>query len=134
MDQENITVIELSPWLFLIFVAVGVVLIVSASWYLGSLKPAISISMDKPEYSPGDLVAITGVLTGGGSPMVGADLAIEVKGPNSIVVWIDQVKTGQDGRYVSSFRLSVRAPAGEYDVYVSSSVILGMASFSVGNH
>ena len=133
MDRDDIKVIELSMKQLVILAVACIGLVASAFWYIETLRPVISVSADKPEYVPGDVVIIQGVLTGGGSAMTGADLAIEVEGPKSRIVWVDQVRTGQEGKYSSSFRLSKDAPVGQYNVYVSGSAAKGATSFSVGN-
>jgi uncharacterized protein YfaS (alpha-2-macroglobulin family) len=131
MGQEDVMVIELSVKHVLILAVIAVAAVAAGYWYIESLRPAISVSVDKPEYQAGDVVSIRGTLTSGGSTMVGTDVGIEVKSPGSQTVWIDQVETGAGGEYISSFRLREDTPAGEYRVYVSTSVARGTTTFSV---
>ena len=131
MGQEDVIVIELSVKHVLILAVIAVAAVAAGYWYIESLRPAISVSVDKPEHLAGDVVSIRGTLTGGGSTIVGTDVAIQVKSPGSQTVWIDQVRTRAGGEYISSFRLREDAPAGEYRVYVSTSVARGTATFSV---
>ena len=131
MGQEDVTVIELSVKHVLILAVIAVATAAAGCWYIESLRPAISVSVNKPEYLAGDVVSIRGTLTGGGSAMIGTDVDIEVKSPGSQTVWIDQVETGAGGEYISSFRLREDTLAGEYRVYVSTSVARGTTTFLV---
>jgi hypothetical protein len=72
-----------------------------------------SLTTDKSEYLRGEAVTISGTAS------AGEWVAIQVKDPNGVNVWIDSVKAGSDGSFTSSFRLSSTATYGTYTVYAT---------------
>ncbi len=72
-----------------------------------------SLTTDKSEYLRGEAVTISGTAS------AGEWVAIQVKDPNGVNVWIDSVRAGSDGSFTSSFRLSSTATYGTYTVYAT---------------
>jgi len=130
-DEKDVIVIELGIGHLLALVAIAVAAVALVYWSAESLRPGITVAVDRREYQPGDAVTISGFLRGGWSAMAGVDVGIEVRDPSSQVVWIDQVETGSDGTYSSAFRLHTTASEGDYTVYASSYVAAGTSTFRV---
>jgi len=129
-EPDSVIVIELGVK-ELVLVAAAIVAIAAGYWFTESLRPNVTVTLDKSEYFAGEVVTIRGVLSGGGSTVGGVDAGIEVRGPASDLIWIDQVMTGSDGSYLSCFRLRDDAQPGEYTVYVSTFIARGTATFRV---
>ncbi len=90
-------------------------------------KPIILLATDKEVYNPGDVVVIKGSVKGIPDE---THLGIEVRGPENILIWVDEVKVVQ-GAFQSKFQLHPEAPQGEYKVYVAGGGCFNNTSFKV---
>lgn len=83
-------------------------------------QPIVNIYTDKPIYKQGELVTIFGTVTDiNGQPVQDAAVAIEVKNPNDITIFLDVVYTTEYGTYEDSFRLATQEPNGQYTIYIN---------------
>jgi hypothetical protein len=83
---------------------------------------SVSVSADKPQYSPGQRVIISGkVLDNQGSTISGAQVSTQVNDPQSNIVEAQLILTDTTGAYSDLFTLRADAPPGQYAVYVSAS-------------
>ena len=90
-------------------------------------KPSILLTTDKEVYSPGDVVVVKGLVRGIPDE---THLGVEVRGPENILIWVDEVKVVQ-GAFQSKFQLHPEAPQGEYKVYVAGGGCFNNTSFRV---
>ncbi|MCD6444213.1 hypothetical protein J7L70_04345 [Candidatus Bathyarchaeota archaeon] len=77
---------------------------------------AVEVSTDKPSYTLGDTVTISGSVTEDGTAKAGAYVNIEVRDPAGTLRYADVVKTGTDGSFSTSFKLAETLPTGTYTV------------------
>ncbi|RLF08967.1 MAG: hypothetical protein DRJ69_05510, partial [Thermoprotei archaeon] len=91
----------------------------------------ITVDTDADQYVGGEKVKILGSVYIDGNPVIGVSVGVMVKGPSGEVVWVDEVQTGVDGAYSSSFRLLEDAALGNYTVYVSSQGAAAEVNFTV---
>jgi len=89
------------------------------------IEPIISVSTDKPSYSPDELVTISGTAD------ADAWVAINVVNPLAINIYIDTLAADGLGYYSTMFRLTVDAILGTYTVYVSATGSTASTTFIV---
>ena len=88
-----------------------------STWKLYVHDPiTISVKTDKINYLQGDIVSITGGVVSDSGPVSGVYINIEVDKPNGSLIFIDQVKTDNNGNFSTNFRLPLDAPLGKYNV------------------
>ncbi|HXG64021.1 MAG TPA: hypothetical protein VNO70_02870, partial [Blastocatellia bacterium] len=99
----------------------------SATYAVGSLSTLLAT--DRLSYTRNQSVAITAVVTSGGSPAAGASVSFATTKPNGAVVR-QSATTGADGRATVKLRLKQQDPAGTYrtDAVVSKN---GMSASAV---
>ncbi|KYH38056.1 MAG: hypothetical protein AYL29_000080 [Candidatus Bathyarchaeota archaeon B24] len=76
----------------------------------------IQVSTDKPSYTLGEVVTISGSVTEDGTAKAGVYVNIEVTDPAGTLRYADVVKTGTDGSFSTSFKLAETLPTGTYTV------------------
>jgi hypothetical protein len=91
----------------------------------------ISVKTDKISYFQGDIVNITGGVVSDDGPVSGVYINIEVDKPNGSPIFVDQVKTDNNGNFSTNFRLSLDAPLGKYNVTAIYGGISGYVQFEV---
>ncbi|RLF13483.1 MAG: hypothetical protein DRJ97_07975, partial [Thermoprotei archaeon] len=107
-------------------------LLISLTLLVTSASAAsLTLMVDRPKYLRGDRVSISGFVSLDGGPAQGVSVGLEVRSPGGAVVWFDQVTTGADGSFSSSFSLNPYAELGVYVVHASSMGAYATASFSV---
>jgi hypothetical protein len=83
---------------------------------------AITVSTNKSQYSPGEIVTVQGKVTDSqNNPVSGARVAIQVNDPGNNVVHVQLVSSDQSGGYLDTLSLPMNAPQGQYATYVSAS-------------
>jgi hypothetical protein len=110
--------LSISARVVLIFALCTLVLLPSVA-----SQPALSISVstEKPQYSPGDSVSIFGTVKDNqGNPISGATVSIQVNDPNSNTIHIQLVFSDSSGAFVDSLTLPTDAARGQYTVYASA--------------
>jgi uncharacterized repeat protein (TIGR01451 family) len=88
-----------------------------------ALSMVLTVKTERPNYSPGEVVKISGALTySNGTAIKGATIALEVKNPAGSTIFLDIVLSLDNGTYEDSFRLDKNALLGDYNVYVTARV------------
>ena len=90
--------------------------------YITIKKAKLTVTTDKSEYTPNEVVIISGKFPSG-------IVNIAVKGPQNEVIWIDQVTAV--GSFTSTFRLPKTVKEGVYTVYASVGSVQATATFTV---
>lgn len=114
-----------SRWLWLlrklgILAILGILLLLPLTYSLSALT--VSGSTNKPQYTPGETVTISGrVLDNRSNPAVGASVSIQVNDPQGTTIHIQLIFSDQSGGYLDSFSLSPSSMQGQYLVFVSAS-------------
>lgn len=92
---------------------IGAVLAVACIGILGSYaQNAITINTDKTSYGPGDLVSITGTVSGASNQLV----AIQVKDPSGNLISIRTVQTDSNGNFALTFKVPPTATSGSFEI------------------
>jgi len=86
MTEEGVIVIELGPKKLALLAAAALLLAGAACFLVESARPSITVVTDRGEYRPGDLVVLSGVLSGGWSTLPGVDVGVDVRGPSSEIL------------------------------------------------
>ncbi len=115
----------------LILIMLGMSLLSAAS-FSQAQECSISIYTDKPLYGPSDRVYIYGMLDTQCENASNADVAVEVIAPNRNRIFIDQVRTGMNGQFSTSFVMPSSMPTGTYTTVVSSKGTSGTKTFECG--
>ena len=105
----------------LIFILIFILTVAS----LKVVPASLTVSTNKSVYTTGNTVIISGTT----SPST--SVAIQVKSPSGVTVWIDSVTSGSSGSFSSSFVLRSDAELGTYTVYASTSSETATSTFSV---
>jgi len=105
----------------LIFILIFILTVAS----LKVVPASLTVSTNKPSYTPGSVVVISGTT----SP--GTAVGIEVDSPSGVVVWITIVTSDSSGSFSSSFTLHSDAELGTYTVSASTSSGKATCTFSV---
>lgn len=98
---------------------------------------SITVSRDKPQYSPGESVSIIGAVRDNqNNPISGAAVSIQVNDPGNNAIHVRLVFSDQSGAYADSMSLPTDAAQGQYTIYASVSKAgysngLNQAKFSV---
>jgi len=117
-----------------IILIVSTIIFVICLWFLirSFFSPSFHIEEGVSKvYKPGDLVELKGKLVAGLSPVSNVPVIVEIRDPNGLIVWIDQLVTQADGSFIIKFRLRPDASKGVYKVYVSCSVAKTNFEFKV---
>lgn len=91
-------------------------------------KPRLNL---RAELLQNKTVIISGRLIAEFSPISDEYIAIEVRSEEGVTVWIDAVKTSDEGYFKSVFLLNEDA-RGRFDVYANARMVSEKASFSTG--
>jgi len=105
----------------LIFILIFILTVAS----LKVVPASLTVSTNKSVYTTGNTVVISGTT----SPNTA--VAIQVKSPSGVTVWIDSVTSSSSGSFSSSFVLRSDAELGTYTVYASTSSETTTSTFSV---
>lgn len=92
----------------------------------------ISLITDKAQYSPGENVRITGVLTRGGVSLGFADIALAISDPNGDIVYVNQTTADSSGAFAFNFPIAGAATAGVYIISTGAGDVNAQVNFSVG--
>ncbi|MEM0443988.1 MAG: MG2 domain-containing protein [Candidatus Caldarchaeum sp.] len=99
---------------FVLFVLAGFASVLSVE------PPGVFAFSDRMVYGkPADVTIFGIVLDEDGRPVPQTTVSIDVLNPDGELVFSDEAATGNDGRFVKSFRLSGSAVEGQYQVLVS---------------
>jgi hypothetical protein len=110
--------LSISARVVLIFALCTLILLPSVA---SQLALSISVSADKPQYSPGESVSIFGTVKDNqGNPISGATVSIQVNDPSSNAIHIQLVFSDSSGAFVDSLTLPADAAQGNYTVYASA--------------
>lgn len=127
-EEKNVIVIE-----------VGLKEVFYASLLIASIALVIFLLLEysKPrlnlraELLQNKTVIISGRLIAEFSPIPDEYIAIEVRSEEGVTVWIDAVKTSDEGYFKSVFLLNEDARV-RFDVYANARMVSEKASFSTG--
>ncbi|WP_455368372.1 MG2 domain-containing protein [[Eubacterium] cellulosolvens] len=97
----------------------------------------ITISPDKPTYSPSEIVYLTGsIIDSGKAQPTNGTVSIQVLNPNGTTIHIASKTTNSFGKYSDNFTLTEEATSGTYTVFVTLSLLdqdsYNHATFTVG--
>jgi len=81
----------------------------------------VTVSTDKPSYTPGEQVVVSGYVLLDGTPVGGALVAIQVSDPSGNPIVSRTRSTDSSGAYSVAFNLPLNAQEGTYTVYASAS-------------
>lgn len=82
---------------------------------------SVTASTNKPQYSPGETVSVSGFVRDNQSiPVFGAGISVQVNGPDGKLIHVQLESTDQSGSYVDAFPLPMDSNQGQYTVYVSA--------------
>lgn len=85
----------------------------------GSLS--VTVATNKPQYSPGDVVSVSGKVQDSQSNAVaGAIISIQVNNPSGESIYVQTVNSDSSGAYSVSFTLAETSTPGQYTVYVTA--------------
>ena len=117
-----------------VHIAVAAIIVVASfalwNFLAPMLGPGVRLSTNKQEYKPGEEVVLEGlVMEGFLTPLSSSPVIIEVRGEE--LIWVDQVVTDASGHFTSSFTLREDSREGTYEAFASTSVAVGVASFTV---
>lgn len=104
---------------FLRSFAIGFVLGIASIGVLGSFaQSTITINTDKTSYGPGDLVAITGTVSGASNQLV----AIQVKDPSGNLISIRTVQTDSSGNFALTIKVPSTATSGSFEIDANAKI------------
>jgi len=126
-EGEKLIVIEIGLKEIALFLLAIFVISLAALLVINYLKPRLNL---EAKCFPNGTVVISGILMDGFNPVPGKYIAIQVTDENGATVWIDTVKTFNDGRFESIFVLK-EGTRGRLDVYANSDIISEKTSFQV---
>jgi predicted secreted protein with PEFG-CTERM motif len=78
----------------------------------------ITLNTDKDSYGPGDLVSITGTISGATNQYV----AIQVKDPSGNLIAIRTVQTDSNGNFALQFKVPTTATPGNFEIDANAKV------------
>jgi predicted secreted protein with PEFG-CTERM motif len=78
----------------------------------------ITLATNKNSYLPGDLVQLSGMVTGQTAPVVG----IQVKDPQGTLILIRAVQADQNGNFAIQFKIPPTAISGNFSITASARV------------
>ncbi|MDE1726274.1 MAG: PEFG-CTERM sorting domain-containing protein [Thaumarchaeota archaeon] len=79
---------------------------------------AIIINTDKTSYGPGDLVTVTGTVSGAPNQLV----AIQVKDPSGNLISIRTVQTDSKGNFELTFKVPSTATSGSFEINANTKI------------
>ena len=83
---------------------------------------SITVSTDKPRYTPGETVSISGEVRDNQSkPILGAEVSIQVNDPGNNIVQVQLLSSDQSGSYAEALSLPANSPIGQFIVYATAS-------------
>jgi len=104
----------------IVFAVLGILLLLPLAYSQSAMT--VSAATNKPQYTPGENVTITGrALDNQSNPVVGAGVSIQVNNPQGTTIQIQLTFSDQSGGYVDSFALASDSPQGQYEVFVTAS-------------
>jgi uncharacterized protein YfaS (alpha-2-macroglobulin family) len=80
---------------------------------VSSGQPVVTLSTDRPSYTPGQTVSLTATVRSGGSPVINATVTFSVTKPTGAVV-TGTATTGSNGTAVYKLRLRRQDAVGLY--------------------
>jgi len=93
---------------------------------------SLTVTSDKDMYAKGQTASISGTLKNGGSPIVGADIAIEVTNSLGSVVFEQQLKTDSNGGYSTPLLIPNFWLTGLYTIHAAYQSDRATAYFLIG--
>lgn len=78
----------------------------------------ITLNTDKSSYGPGDLVSITGTISGASNQYV----AIQVKDPSGNLITIRTVQTDSNGNFALQFKVPSTATSGNFEIDANAKI------------
>jgi predicted secreted protein with PEFG-CTERM motif len=78
----------------------------------------ITLNTDKSSYGPGDLVSITGTISGASNQYV----AIQVKDPSGNLIVIRTVQTDSNGNFALQFKVPTTATSGNFEIDANAKI------------
>ena len=78
----------------------------------------ITLNTDKSSYGPGDMVQITGTISGAPNQFVG----IQVKDPSGNLISIRTVQTDSNGNFALQFKVPTSATSGNFDIEANAKI------------
>ena len=91
----------------------------------------ITVTTDKANYGIGETVYITGTVTSGGLPVVGADVGVQVQNELGVNVFEQQLKTDEAGTYETTLIIPEFFQTGLYTVYAAYQSERAQAQFTI---
>lgn len=122
---DDIVVIEIGVWGLAAIAVILISIAFTAYYAYDQLRPKLNLRV---ECFPNQTVVVSGRLIAGFSPIPDVYIAIQVSDQNGTIVWLDAIKTVEDGRFSISFALSSESK-GEYVVYANSDMVSEKESF-----
>lgn len=92
---------------------------------------SVTVSTDKPTYTPSEVVKVTGRVMNDSIPVPTAEIGVEVDKPDGSPIFVDQLIAGSDGYFQSQFRLSSGVPTGRYTIYATYGGVRAIETFKV---
>jgi hypothetical protein len=80
---------------------------------------SLMVSADRPIYSRGNVVVITGSLMNGDTPMPLAPVSVAVLKPSNAMIFVDMPTTNGNGQFSTAFTLPQSTDLGQYVVRVA---------------
>jgi hypothetical protein len=78
----------------------------------------IILNTDKSSYNPGDLVKLTGTLTGGSNDFIG----LEIKDSIGKLILIRTIQTDSKGNFTLPFKIPGSATSGNFEIFANANV------------
>lgn len=97
---------------FRLFLIGSIVAVISLGFMGSFAQSTIVINTDKASYGPGDLVSITGSVSGAPNQLV----AIQVKDPAGNLISIRTVQTDSQGNFALTFKVPPTATSGNFEI------------------
>lgn len=126
-EGENVIIIEIGLKQIIYVSSMIIVIVLAVLFLLNYIKPRLNLNV---KFFPNNTVVISGRLVEGFNPVPYEYVAIEMRDQNDNTVWIDAVKTSDDGYFESVFLLNAEAE-GKFDVYANTEIISERTSFQV---
>lgn len=103
------------------FLTLAVVLLVSLPGVLDSFaqeEQSIMLATNKSHYLPGDIVQLSGTVTGQPNALVG----LQIKDSSGNLILIRTVQSDQNGNFTLSFKIPPTATSGDFSIIASSRI------------
>lgn len=92
----------------------------------------LAVTTDKPAYSGGSAVLITGAFTEDGKPLSFSSIALQIRDPNDEILYVSQPGTDAKGVFQDTYTLPPSAQEGRYEVLAAGAMISAQVNFYVG--